>query len=76
MKKEFYSNGKLLITGEYLVLDGGKSFALPTNLKLPEKHLLISMSTKKLRKTVSKQKSNCLLKFQSSLDIISLSLQV
>jgi mevalonate kinase len=30
MKKEFYSNGKLLITGEYLVLDGGKSFALPT----------------------------------------------
>jgi len=30
MKKEFYSNGKLLITGEYLVLDGGKAFALPT----------------------------------------------
>ena len=31
MKKEFYSNGKLLITGEYLVLDGGKALALPTN---------------------------------------------
>jgi mevalonate kinase len=30
MKKEFYSNGKLLITGEYLVLDGAKAFALPT----------------------------------------------
>lgn len=30
MKKEFYSNGKLLITGEYLVLDGAKGFALPT----------------------------------------------
>ena len=30
MKKEFYSNGKLLITGEYLVLDGAKSLALPT----------------------------------------------
>lgn len=30
MKKEFYSNGKLLITGEYLVLDGSKAFALPT----------------------------------------------
>lgn len=29
MKKEFYSNGKLLITGEYLVLDGAKGFALP-----------------------------------------------
>lgn len=27
---KFYSNGKLLITGEYLVLDGAKSFALPT----------------------------------------------
>ncbi|CAN1570069.1 ERG12 Mevalonate kinase [Flavobacteriaceae bacterium] len=30
MKKTFYSNGKLLITGEYLVLDGSKSLALPT----------------------------------------------
>lgn len=30
MKKEFYSNGKLLITGEYLVLDGAKGLALPT----------------------------------------------
>jgi len=27
---KFYSNGKLLLTGEYLVLDGAKSFALPT----------------------------------------------
>ncbi|WP_439128150.1 GYDIA family GHMP kinase [Polaribacter sp.] len=26
----FYSNGKLLLTGEYLVLDGSKSLALPT----------------------------------------------
>jgi mevalonate kinase len=30
MKHTFYSNGKLLITGEYLVLDGAKAFALPT----------------------------------------------
>ena len=30
MKRTFYSNGKLLITGEYLVLDGAKGFALPT----------------------------------------------
>jgi mevalonate kinase len=30
MQKIFYSNGKLLITGEYLVLDGAKAFALPT----------------------------------------------
>jgi mevalonate kinase len=30
VKKTFYSNGKLLITGEYLVLDGAKALALPT----------------------------------------------
>ena len=30
MRKTFYSNGKLLITGEYLVLDGAKALALPT----------------------------------------------
>lgn len=30
MKKTFYSNGKLLLTGEYLILDGGNGFALPT----------------------------------------------
>ncbi|WP_158974470.1 GYDIA family GHMP kinase [Cellulophaga sp. L1A9] len=32
MIKNFYSNGKLLITGEYGVLDGGLSLALPTKL--------------------------------------------
>ncbi len=31
MKKSFFSHGKLLLTGEYLVLDGAKAFALPTN---------------------------------------------
>ena len=30
MTKTFYSNGKLLLTGEYVVLDGGKALALPT----------------------------------------------
>ncbi|MGV1012887.1 MAG: GYDIA family GHMP kinase [Flavobacterium sp.] len=30
MKKTFYSNGKLLITGEYVVLDGAKALAIPT----------------------------------------------
>lgn len=30
MTKTFYSNGKLLITGEYTVLDGADAFALPT----------------------------------------------
>ncbi|HNP31876.1 MAG TPA: GYDIA family GHMP kinase [Flavobacterium sp.] len=33
MKQTFYSNGKLLITGEYLVLDGAKAFALPTKFR-------------------------------------------
>jgi mevalonate kinase len=28
--QKFYSNGKLLITGEYLVLDGAKALAVPT----------------------------------------------
>lgn len=32
MKKTFYSNGKLLITGEYVVLDGALSLALPTKM--------------------------------------------
>ena len=32
MTKTFYSNGKLLITGEYLVLDGAKAFAVPTKM--------------------------------------------
>ena len=30
MKQDFYSNGKLLLTGEYEVLDGALSFAIPT----------------------------------------------
>lgn len=30
MERRFYGNGKLLLTGEYLVLDGAKALALPT----------------------------------------------
>lgn len=30
MKKEYYANGKLLLTGEYAVLDGALALALPT----------------------------------------------
>ncbi|TRX11844.1 GYDIA family GHMP kinase [Flavobacterium gawalongense] len=44
MKQTFYSNGKLLITGEYLVLDGAKAFALPTKLG---QNLIIEKGTKK-----------------------------
>lgn len=32
MEKTYHSNGKLLLTGEYLVLDGAKSLAIPTKL--------------------------------------------
>ena len=32
MRQTFYSNGKLLLTGEYLVLDGAKALALPTKI--------------------------------------------
>ena len=30
LKQSFYSNGKLLLTGEYIVLDGAKALAVPT----------------------------------------------
>ncbi|RZL45036.1 MAG: GHMP kinase [Pedobacter sp.] len=32
MNQRFYSNGKLLITAEYLVLDGAKALAIPTKM--------------------------------------------
>lgn len=43
MTKQFYSNGKLLITGEYVVLDGAKAFALPTKMG---QDLIVSETTK------------------------------
>ncbi len=43
MKKEFYSNGKLLITGEYLVLDGANALALPTKFG---QNLIVEKGTK------------------------------
>ena len=30
--QKYYANGKLLLTGEYLVLDGALALALPTKL--------------------------------------------
>jgi len=32
MNKEFYSNGKLLLSGEYAILDGAQGWAIPTKL--------------------------------------------
>lgn len=42
MKTTYYSNGKLLITGEYLVLDGARAFALPTKFG---QNLIVENST-------------------------------
>jgi hypothetical protein len=50
MKETFYSNGKLLITGEYLVLDGD-CIALPTKFGqnlIVEKTLIIKFTGKAL----------------------------
>ena len=44
MTQTFYSNGKLLLTGEYVVLDGAKALALPTKFG---QYLHISSSEKK-----------------------------
>jgi mevalonate kinase len=49
MKKEFYSNGKLLITGEYLVLDGANALALPT--KFGQKLIVEPGENKKIKWT-------------------------
>jgi mevalonate kinase len=46
MKTTFYSNGKLLITGEYLVLDGAKALALPT--KFGQNLVIENSSDKKI----------------------------
>ena len=40
----FYSNGKLLITGEYLVLHGAEALAIPT---IPGQELIVKKSTEK-----------------------------
>jgi len=40
----FYSRGKLLLAGEYFVLDGAQAFAVPTQLG---QSLSIATSTKK-----------------------------
>lgn len=44
MKKTFFSNGKLLLTGEYVVLDGAKALALPTRYG---QYLDVANTTKK-----------------------------
>ena len=45
MNVTYYSNGKLLITGEYLVLNGAKALALPTKFG---QHLRVSSCVEKM----------------------------
>lgn len=47
MKTTFYSNGKLLITGEYLVLDGARALALPT--KFGQKLIIEKSNNKEIK---------------------------
>jgi mevalonate kinase len=49
MKSTFYSNGKLLITGEYLVLDGTEALALPT--KFGQNLIVEKNNTKEIKWT-------------------------
>lgn len=45
--KSWFANGKLLITGEYLVLEGAKALALPL---IPGQHFMVKSSEKGLLK--------------------------
>jgi len=45
MEKKYYSNGKLLITGEYIVLVGATAFALPTKFG---QNLIVKQGSNKL----------------------------
>lgn len=56
----FYSNGKLLLTGEYVVLDGAKSLAIPTKFgqALVVKHV-VSTDRRKLVWESYDERKNC-----------------
>jgi mevalonate kinase len=49
MEIEFYSNGKLLITGEYAVLDGAKAWGIPT--KYGQSLTVLKTESKKIKWT-------------------------
>jgi mevalonate kinase len=68
MKKEFYSNGKLLITGEYLVLDGANAFALPT--KFGQKLIVEKGNNQKIKWTSYDSDGSIWLEEELSFDTI------
>ncbi|MFS4468573.1 GYDIA family GHMP kinase [Maribacter sp. 2210JD10-5] len=71
MEQEFYSNGKLLLSAEYAILDGAKGLAIPTrygqSLKIEE-----TDSGKILWKSIDK---NDTVWFEASFDLINLSIK-
>lgn len=56
MKREFYSNGKLLMTGEYAVLDGAKAWAIPT--KYGQSLTVLETESKKIEWTSLDEKGS------------------
>lgn len=67
MTKAFYSNGKLLITGEYAVLDGALSLALPT--KYGQSLTVKKVASNQLRWTSFDEKGN--IWFEETFDLSS-----
>jgi len=71
LEQNFYSNGKLLLTAEYLVLDGAKALALPTKFG----------QDLEVKKLVSKQiiwesfDENKMLWFSCVFDVLSLNIK-
>ena len=65
----FYSNGKLLITGEYVVLDGAKSLAIPTKFgqSLVVDHTVASSRQRLTWESLDEHK-NCWYSFSFFLD--------
>ena len=53
--KRYYSHGKLLITGEYVVLDGAKSLAIPTTFG---QHMIVYETPNNLIHWISKDHTN------------------
>ncbi|RLD75357.1 MAG: GHMP kinase, partial [Bacteroidetes bacterium] len=66
--KRFYSNGKLLLTAEYLVLDGAKALALPT--KFGQDLVVKKISSPKIIWQSFNEKNN--IWFESEFDINTL----
>lgn len=66
MKKSFYSNGKLLLTGEYVVLDGATALALPT--KKGQSLTLLPRDEGKLLWNSYDEKNKCWFNAEFSLD--------